>query len=66
MIIISILIINVLKVALNNLKDHITMVKVLIRKVELTLRVFFSVPISEVQLHTMQIKSDQIVVKLGF
>ena len=41
-------------------------VKVLIREVELTLRVFFSVPISKVQLRTMRLEGDQIVVELGF
>ena len=41
-------------------------VKVLIKEVELTLRVFFSVPISEVQLRTMRLEGDQIVVKLRF
>ena len=41
-------------------------VKVLIREVELTLRVFFSVPISKVQLRTMRLEGDQIVIKLGF
>ena len=41
-------------------------VKVLIREVELTLRVFFSVSISKVQLHLMRLEGDQIVVKLGF
>ena len=41
-------------------------VKVLVTEVELTLRVFFSLPISKVQLRTMRLEGDQIVVKLRF